>query len=199
MRTFIPLIALSLSALLLVGCPDDGTNGGGGEGGDGTGATDGDGTGATDGDGTGATGGDGGGATGGDGGGGSTGDVCGAGTACNTDDGDSGEWCRENVCGTPDDANLDYAFCNDFEDNPNADGEFACGCLVGECSRTVENNCFPPTDCDPTTPDGDSSCQSICTSECAPADWRDAFCAPTGPDTGFCECLCADGTGTCFD
>ena len=167
MRT---VIALSLSALLLVGCPDDGTGGGGG---DGTGASGGDGT------------------------GGSLGDACGAGTACDSDDGDSGEWCVDNVCGTQE--NLIFAFCNDNPENPNADGEFGCGCVADACSRTEENNCFAPTDCT-LGPDGDSLCESVCDSECGgPDEWRDGFCAGSGPDTAFCECFCADGTGTCFE
>lgn len=195
MRTFIPLVALSLSALLLIGCPDDEPGGTGASGGDATGGSGGDGTGGSGGDGTGGSGGDATGGSGGDGTGGAVGDACGAGTACDSNDGDSGDWCIENVCGDLD--NLLFAFCNDFDDNPNADGDFGCGCFVDACSRTPENNCFAPTDCF-TGPDGDSFCQSICESECGgPDELRDSFCS-SGPDGPFCECFCLDGTGTCF-
>jgi|GEM_PF-5155727 len=187
MRTTIPFIALSFSALLLFGCPDGApsdTDGG-------TGGTDG-GSGGTDG-GSGGTDGGSGGTDGGTGG--AVGNACGAGTACNSDDGDSGDWCVANVCGSQE--NLTFAFCNDSLDNPNADGEFGCGCVAGQCSRTPENNCFAPTDCT-LGPDGDTFCLSVCESECG-GELRDSFCAGSGPDTAFCECFCHDGTGTCFN
>lgn len=200
MRTTIPFIALSLSAFLLLGCPDDPPGdpdgGTGASGGDGSAGTDG-GTAGSGGDGTAGSGGNGTAGSGGDGNGGSVGDACGAGTACSSDDGDSGDWCIANECGDSD--NLLYAFCNDSGDNPNADGDFACGCFTGACSRTPENDCFAPTDCTP-GPDANSFCLSVCESECGGANQvRDHFCAQTGADTGFCECACLDGTGTCFD
>ena len=188
MRVLIPFITLFLSITLCASCSseegastDGGVAGSGGTDG-GTGGTDG-GTGGTDG-GTGGT----------DGGtGGSVGNVCGAGTACDSQDGDSGEWCITNICGSQE--NLLYAFCNDNPGNPAADGEFACGCEAGECSRTPENDCFEPTSC--TFEGGDAFCRDICATECGD-EARDAFCVPTSPETGFCECACPDGTGTCL-